>query len=166
MGTPPKTMTTGEFSERTGLAPVEVANLIRDGKLKARKEGGKWAIPESQLSSKWVKAKPKPAAGRARSTAKAHAPKPRAKAPVAKAAAPRPQAPTAPAAAPTPAPPAEPAEATYSIAEFSTMTYLTEKGVAEWLKIGRLKGVQAESGEWRVLGRNLQVPDVQRLVRK
>ena len=40
------------------------------------------------------------------------------------------------------------------------MTYLTEKGVAEWLKIGRLKGVQAESGEWRVLGRNLQVPDV------
>ena len=46
------------------------------------------------------------------------------------------------------------------------MTYLTEKGVAEWLKIGRLKGVQAESGEWRVLGRNLQVPDIQRLVRK
>ena len=166
MGTPPRTMTTGEFSKRTGLAPVEVANLIRDGKLKARKEGGKWAIPESQLSSKWVKAKPKPVAGRARSAAKAPAPKPRAKAPAAKAAAPRPQAPPAPAAAPAPAPPAEPAEATYSIAEFSTMTYLTEKGVAEWLKIGRLKGVQAESGEWRVLGRNLQVPDIQRLVRK
>jgi hypothetical protein len=166
MGTPPRTMTTGEFSKRTGLAPVEVANLIRDGKLKARKEGGKWAIPESQLSSKWVKAKPKPAGGRACSTARAHTPKPRAKAPVAKAAAPRPQAPPAPAAAPTPALPAEPTEATYSIAEFSTMTYLTEKGVAEWLKIGRLKGVQAESGEWRVLGRNLQVPDIQRLVRK
>jgi hypothetical protein len=159
MGSPPKTMTTGEFSERTGLAPVEVANLIRDGKLKARKEGGKWAIPESQLSSKWVKAKPKPVAGRARSTAKTHAAKPRAKAPAA-------TAPPAPAAAPTPASPAEPAEATYSIVEFSTMTYLTEKGVAEWLKIGRLKGVQAESGEWRVLGRNLQVPDVARLVRK
>jgi hypothetical protein len=46
------------------------------------------------------------------------------------------------------------------------MTYLTEKGVAEWLKIGRLKGVQAESGEWRVRGRNLQVPDIQRLIRK
>jgi predicted site-specific integrase-resolvase len=159
MGSPPKTMTTGEFSDRTGLSPVEVANLIRDGKLKARKEGGKWAIPESQLSSKWVKAKPKPVAGRARSSAKAHAPKPRAKAPAA-------TAPPAPAAAPTPASPAEPAEATYSIVEFSTMTYLTEKGVAEWLKIGRLKGVQAESGEWRVLGRNLQVPDIQRLIRK
>ena len=91
MGTPPRTMTTGEFSKRTGLAPVEVANLIRDGKLKARKEGGKWAIPESQLSSKWVKAKPKPAAGRASAAAKAPAPKPRAKAPGAKAAAPGPR---------------------------------------------------------------------------
>jgi excisionase family DNA binding protein len=163
MGTPPKTMTTREFSELTGLAPAEVADLVREGKLRARKQGGKWVIPQSQLSSKWVKTKPKPAVGRrAGPAAKARAPQPRRKAP-----GPRPQAPLAPAPAETPpAPPAEPVEATYSISEFSAMTYLTEKGVAEWLKIGRLKGVQAESGEWRVLGRNLQVPDIARLVRK
>ena len=162
MGTPSKTMSTGEFSKQTGLSPAEVAELIRDGKIKARKEGGKWAIPQSQLSSKWVKAGAKPAAP------KAKVPKPGAKAPAPKADAPRAQAPPtpAPAAAPAPAPPAEPAEETYSVAEFAAMTYLTEKGVAEWLKIGRLKGVQAEAGEWRVLARNLQVPDIARLVRK
>ncbi|MCK7478049.1 MAG: hypothetical protein M0C28_11945 [Candidatus Moduliflexus flocculans] len=45
---------------------MEVANLIRDGKLKARKEGGKGGrSPRASLSSKWVKAKPRPAAGRA-----------------------------------------------------------------------------------------------------
>jgi len=57
-------------------------------------------------------------------------------------------------------------EQSYSIPEFSAMSYLTEKGIAEWLKIGRLKGVKAESGEWRVLGSNLQVPDIRRLLRK
>lgn len=162
MGTPSKTMSTGEFSKHTGLSPAEVAALIRDGKIKARKEGGKWAIPQSQLSSKWVRAKAKPAAP------KASASRPSAKAPAPKAAAPRAQAPPAPApsAAPAPAPTAEPVEESYSIPEFAAMTYLTEKGVAEWLKIGRLKGVQAAAGEWRVFGRNLQVPDIARLVRK
>lgn len=162
MGTPSKTMSTGEFSRQTGLSPAEVAELIRDGKIKARKEGGKWAIPQSQLSSKWVKAKAKPAASKSKAS------KPGAKASARSAAAPRPQAPAdpTPAAAPAPAPPVEPAEETYSVAEFAAMTYLTEKGVAEWLKIGRLQGVQAEAGEWRVLARNLQVSDIARLVRR
>ena len=160
MGTPSKTMSTGEFSKHTGLSPAEVAELIRDGKIKARKEGGKWAIPQSQLSSKWVKARAKPAAP------KTGAPKPSDKALAPKAAAPRAQAPPAPAPSAAPAPAAEPVEESYSIPEFAAMTYLTEKGVAEWLKIGRLKGVQAASGEWRVFGRNLQVPDIARLVRK
>jgi hypothetical protein len=59
-----------------------------------------------------------------------------------------------------------PAEKTYSIPEFAAMTYLTEKGVSEWLKIGRLQGVKTEAGEWRVLDSNLQVPDISRLARK
>jgi predicted site-specific integrase-resolvase len=46
------------------------------------------------------------------------------------------------------------------------MTYLTEKGVAEWLKAGRIKGIQKEGGEWQVLEGNLQVPDISRLLRK
>ncbi|MCK7471225.1 MAG: helix-turn-helix domain-containing protein [Desulfomicrobium escambiense] len=47
---------------------AEVAELIRDGKIKARKEGGKWMIPQSQLSSKWVKARAKPAAPKAKAS--------------------------------------------------------------------------------------------------
>jgi hypothetical protein len=75
-----------------------------------------------------------------------------------------------------PVPPPEPAAATrpenppagksYSVSEFAAMTYLTEKGVSEWLKSGKLKGVKTESGEWRVLESNLQVPSISRLVRK
>jgi hypothetical protein len=46
----------------------------------------------------------------------------------------------------------KPAAATksFSIAEFAGMTYLTEKGVAEWLKIGRLTGSQDDQGAWRI----------------
>jgi hypothetical protein len=46
------------------------------------------------------------------------------------------------------------------------MTYLTEKGVSEWLKIGRLQGIKTEAGEWRVLDGYLKAPDISRLVRK
>jgi hypothetical protein len=46
------------------------------------------------------------------------------------------------------------------------MTYLTERGVAEWLNNGRLRGIKTQAGEWRVLSSNLQVPDISRLVRK
>ena len=46
------------------------------------------------------------------------------------------------------------------------MTYLTEKGVSEWLRIGRLQSCKTESGEWRVLESNLNVPNISRLVRK
>jgi len=63
-------------------------------------------------------------------------------------------------------PETRPAEKTYTIAEFAAMTYLTEKGVAEWLKTGRIKGIQKETGEWRVLASNFLEPDISRLVRK
>jgi predicted site-specific integrase-resolvase len=46
------------------------------------------------------------------------------------------------------------------------MTYLTEKGVSEWLRTGRLQGVKTQAGEWRVLDSNLQVPFISRLARK
>ena len=46
------------------------------------------------------------------------------------------------------------------------MTYLTEKGVSEWLSIGRLRGIRQENGELRVSANNLQLPDISRLVRK
>ena len=53
----------------------------------------------------------------------------------------------------------------YSVSEFSKMTYLTEKGVLQWLNQGRLKGGKTSQGEWVVDAANLDIPDVGRLVR-
>jgi len=80
---------------------------------------------------------------------------------------------TKPAAAKKSVPPkkAKPAAAktsaakTISLADFVNMTYLTENGVKEWLKQGRLTGLRAESGEWMIEAANLEVPDVKRLMR-
>ena len=40
------------------------------------------------------------------------------------------------------------------------MTYLTELGVGQWLKQGRLTGQQNEKGDWLIDAANLQVPDI------
>ena len=78
-----------------------------------------------------------------------------------------------PAAAKKSAPPkkAKPAKAktstakTIPLADFVSMTYFTENGVKEWLKQGRLTGLQADSGEWMIEAANLEVPDIKRLMR-
>ena len=54
---------------------------------------------------------------------------------------------------------------TIPLADFVSMTYLTENGVKEWLKQGRLTGLQADSGEWMIEAANLELPDVKRLMR-
>ena len=54
----------------------------------------------------------------------------------------------------------------FSVVEFADMTYLTEFGVMEWLKQGRLSGRQAAGGERKVDAANLETPDVKRLVRQ
>jgi excisionase family DNA binding protein len=174
MATQTTSMTTSEFAKAAGVPAAGISKLIRDGKLKAKKTGGRWMIPQSQLGSEVVRALKEPAAGAKR---KAPAPKPGRTRPAPKAeAAPPPQppvmeAPVAPEPQPAPAavtsrPEAPSEEKTYTISDFAAMTYLTEKGVAEWLKIGRLKGIQKENGEWWVLECNLQVPDISRLLRK
>jgi hypothetical protein len=70
---------------------------------------------------------------------------------------------------PAPAKKNKPDQATagkmYTVAEFAAMTYLTELGVTEWLRLGRLSGRQAAGGEWQVDAANLEVADVKRLVR-
>jgi len=53
----------------------------------------------------------------------------------------------------------------YSLAEFVNMTYLTETGVRQWLKQGRLSGRQSETGEWMIDAANLDAPYMKRLVR-
>jgi len=179
MATPSKSMTTSEFAKATGIPAATISKLIREGKLKAKKEGLSWMIPQSQLAAKIVGElgkPPKPPKAKKPSTPAA-APRPaKAAKPVRRAPAPSPP-PAAPAApVPPPEPVSEPAVGarpkgpsggkTYSASEFAAMTYLTEKGVSEWLKSGKLKGVKTEGGEWRVLASNLQVPSISRLVRK
>jgi excisionase family DNA binding protein len=160
MTQPIKPMTTREFAEATGIPTATISKLIRDGKIKAKKEGKAWMIPVSQLESDAIREiteAPKAATSRKRSkeaatikAAKAPEPEvvePELREPIAA------YEPTAP-------------EKSYSIPEFADMTYLTEKGVSEWLVIGRLRGCKTETGEWRVLKSNLNVPDISRLMRK
>ena len=54
---------------------------------------------------------------------------------------------------------------TYSVAEFSEMTYLTQKGVNEWLKQGKLKGEKDENGNWMVDAASLQLSFMNKLIR-
>ena len=60
MATPSKSMTTREFAEATGIPTATISKLIREGKLKARKEGKSWMIPPSQLEAKVVRELGKP----------------------------------------------------------------------------------------------------------
>ena len=179
MATPRKSMTTSEFAKATGIAAATISKLIREGRLKARKEGKGWMIPQSQLAAKVVRELGKPPEPtKAKKPSKpAAAPRPaKAAKPVRRPPAPSPAPPVPAAPVPPPEPVPEPAvktrlenlpaEKTYSVSEFEAMTYLTQKGVSEWLKSGKLKGVKAEGGEWRVLASNLQVPYISHLVRK
>jgi hypothetical protein len=59
-----------------------------------------------------------------------------------------------------------PASQTLSVAEFSAKTFLTEAGVVQWLKRGRLRGQQAAGGEWRVDTTSLELPGIQHLLRR
>ncbi|MGD9017108.1 MAG: hypothetical protein PVH30_06975 [Desulfobacterales bacterium] len=52
-----------------------------------------------------------------------------------------------------------------SVAEFSRMTYLTEVGVVQYLKSGRLTGRIDANRQWRVDADNLNNPDIKHLVR-
>lgn len=54
---------------------------------------------------------------------------------------------------------------TFSIVEFSEMTYLTEKGVNDWLKQGKLNGEKDEKGNWLVDAASLQLPFMKKLIR-
>ena len=54
---------------------------------------------------------------------------------------------------------------TIALADFVNMTYLTENGVKDWLRQGRLTGQQNDSGEWAIDAANLEAPGIKRLVR-
>ena len=135
MGAGEKFLTSREYADRSGLSVSKVTKLLREGGLKGRKVAGKWMIPASELDA---------AASSAASPWKPSTP----------------QKPAAP-----PPSDAPPAGRTFSIAEFSALTYLTEYGVRDWLKRGILKGIQAEDGESRIDATNLEAPHLKHLVR-
>ena len=54
---------------------------------------------------------------------------------------------------------------TFSVVEFSEMTYLTLKGVNEWLKQGKLKGEKDKEGNWLVDADSLQLSFMKKLIR-
>jgi excisionase family DNA binding protein len=176
MANPTTSMTTSEFAKATGIPAATVSKLIRDGRLRAKKQGKCWMIAPSQLEAKAVrelakaatpvkgKKAPKPALS-SKAAKPAKVATARTAAPAQPAAAPVPAGPKPePVAAPQPVSPA--AGKTFTVAEFAAMTYLTENGVAEWIKTGRLKGRQEAGGQWVVFESNLQVPDISRLLRK
>ncbi len=135
MATQSKSLTTAEFAQETGIPPATISRLIRQGRLKARKRSGKWAIPHDQLDAPILREFS--------------------------------QAPETPATPPGAARQKQPSmEKSYSIAEFAAMTYLTEKGVADWLRSGRLRGVRNEAGEMKIPASDLERAGVSHLVRK
>lgn len=134
-------LTTQQFAKKAGVSANTVSKWIRGGKIEAEKKGRKWLIPTAE---------------------------------VAKAAARIPQNNPSKKAAAAPAQmktdTAQPSLSkagvkSYSIKEFSSLTYLTEYGVAKWLKEGRLIPAKDASGQPRVDASSLDVPAVKRLVR-
>ena len=144
-------LTTGEFASKAGIPTSSVTKLIREGKIKAEKKSGKWMISPDQLKTKAGQGQHKPGK---KTAAKKPVPSAGKKTTVNK---------------PTPDQRDKPAKAKagkmYTVAEFAGMTYLTEFGVKEWLKQGRLTGQQVAGGEWQVDAASLELPAVKRLVR-
>ncbi|MEE4111859.1 MAG: helix-turn-helix domain-containing protein [Desulfobacteraceae bacterium] len=129
-----KMLTTADFSQMTGIAVSTITRMLRQKAIRGIKQGGKWAIYESELQHAAVVTDKYPGGTSADAAPSYHAPT------------------TTP--------------ETYDVDAFSQMTYLTEKGVRQWLKTGRLSGRAGADGNMRVDAANLDRPDLQHLIRK
>jgi predicted site-specific integrase-resolvase len=52
-----------------------------------------------------------------------------------------------------------------SVAAFAEKTFLTEKGVLQWLAKGRIKGTRDQDGQWQIADDNLENPKIRHLLR-
>ncbi len=129
-----KTLTTGEFSQKTGIAVSTITQMLRLNKIRGEKRSGKWAIYESELQHSAVVTQ-KDRGGISASVGPIF---------------------NTPVAAPK----------AYDVETFVQMTYLTEKGVRQWLKTGRLSGRPGADGKVLVDTANLDRPELQHLIRK
>ena len=136
MSNPTESLTTQQFAKKAAVSTRTVSKWLRNGTINGEKISGKWSIPETELA-KVVSSQTQ------RNTRKA----------------PNPSVPKA----------GIPADKTqgksYSVEEFSAMTYLTEFGVQKWLKEGRLEKITGSDGTVMVAASNLHKPDVKRLLR-
>ena len=137
-------LSTSEFGSTAGLSTSMVSKLIREGKIKAEKISGKWMISPDQLKAKAVQKATKGTKTSPKVKTAKPAPKKEKKAKIKVAG----------------------TKKMLSIAEFAGMTYLTEHGVKQWLRQGRLAGQQNDKGEWQIEALNLDVPNVKRLLRQ
>lgn len=134
-------LTTQQFAQKAGVSASTVSKWIRMEKIKGEKKGGKWFIPEAEISNISATSPQKdisekvPAAPQNKRDVAARSTTPKAGA------------------------------KSYSIREFSDLTYLTEYGVEKWLKEGRLTPAADGAGRLRVDASNLDHPAVKRLVR-
>jgi excisionase family DNA binding protein len=128
-------LTTREFAQKAGVSTGAVSKWLRQGIINGEKTGNKWSIPATELS-------------------KVN----------------KPEESTSPSKPPVSTPSAASEKTasdgtSYTIREFSEMTYLTPWGVEKWLKEGRLKKAVDAKGQLRVDGSNLDMPDIKRLLR-
>ena len=156
-------LSTREFSELTGITVSTVNRLLREGKIKGVKTAGKWKIDKSELTAKAIQAILKPsnkgvASGK---TDRMVAKKDKARRSVVPTGGLSTTVDTKAATSGT----SPDGARTYSVTEFSGLTYLTEYGVLEFLKKGRLQGVRDEEGQWRLGAENLQNPSMRHLTR-
>lgn len=161
-----QTLTTADFSKNTGIPVAAVSRLLRTGKIKGEKVSGRWLINRSQLQAEAVLALRNPP-----DSLKIGHPKVSAKGPAAgkqqKSIKPATQTPGQRSGAGAGSSPSYSAgrSRSYTVAEFSSLTYLTEYGVVKFLKDGRLKGVKDNNGQWRLSADNLASPAIRHLIR-
>jgi hypothetical protein len=162
-------VSTSEFSKLTGIPVSSVVKLLRQGKIKGVKKAGKWMISKNQHTVKVAQEmskiqKPAPTkivSAKSQKVAKS------AKKIAVKAKEEQTQIEKAPVRTVEPSVPKKAAaQKTYSVSEFSAMTYLTDFGVTDWLKKGRLQGRRDENGDWRIDSSNLELPNIKRLLRE
>ena len=135
MSKPQDLLSTQEFAKKAGVSAATVSKWLRNGTISGIKKGGKWAVAASELVKVSSPGNPAPPAQKV-------------------------------ATQPDPVPQEKKAKnKSFSIQEFSEMTYLTEFGVRQWLKEGRLDNTADKQGNVRVDAANLDKPDVKRLVR-
>jgi excisionase family DNA binding protein len=131
-------LTTQQFADRVGVSKNTVSKWLREGKIEGRKLGGKWTVEANERHKV-----ASPGASPAEQI---------------DAAAARIDNRTSAATGSQP-------NGSYTLDEFSAMTYLTLFGVQQWLKQGRLTGSRDDKGQWRIDGSNLMKGDIRRLLR-